>query len=181
MGWKFWEREQTEAERSLADLQAGTAPAPTPPPPAPVDPELAALEELTARADAHMSAVTQRIEDLLGPVPSDEHGTFMLEVTAVAAGADGTVELSGGATTGTVLPGAVVGLMLLPPEAAASWSADAGPFDPNDVAAMRRHLEILLRTSAQSATVVAWRPEVPAIVLSGIDPAAVTLGTMVTR
>ncbi|MCW2815425.1 MAG: hypothetical protein JWN84_2880 [Nocardioides sp.] len=181
MGWKFWEREQTDAERSLAALQAGTPPAPAPAPPAPVDPEAAALEELTARADAHMSEVTQRLEDLLASTPTEERGEYMLEVTAVSAGADGTVEVTGGATSGTVAPGAVVGLMLLPPEAAQSWSEDAGPFAHDDVPAMRRHLEILLRTTAASATVVAWRPDVPALVLSGVDPTAINVGSMVTR
>lgn len=179
-GWRFWRREPSAAERSLAALQEAAAAPPPPAPPA-VDPELAALEARASEADEHMTEVTGRIEALLAATPTDERGAFMLEVTTVSALADGTVRVSGGASDGTVAVGDLVGLVLLPPGAAESWSADSGALDPNDVAAMSQHLETLMRTSAGSATVVEWHPDEPALVLSGVDPAVVTVGSMVTR
>ena len=47
--------------------------------------------------------------------------------------------------------------------------------------ATRAHAGALLRTRAATATVVAWDPAVPRLVVSGLALEEVTVGSMVTR
>lgn len=184
MGWKFWKLKQTEAERSLAALQQqstarSTSPVPTTPtvaPPPGTQPSLTPREE---EGMAHMDGVIRQLEDMVGAAtPEGEAGRFMLEVTAVRAGADGDVVLVGGAHEGAVGPGDLVGLLVLP-----HGMATTDPTLPLEEQ-QRQHAEAWLGTRARSATVVSWRadsPDGPELVLSGLAPDDVSVGSMVTR
>lgn len=166
MGWKFWKREQTEAEQSLAALQqqaADAAPAPVPAPPEPA-PEVA----LTP-GQAHMEQVMLELGVIFAEVPREEQGRFMLEVAGIEEREDGTLLLTGGIHEGTVATAAVVGLMVVPADA-----ADVGD-DPQE------QDEALLGVRARSATVVSWTAEPPSLVVSGLRAQDVTTGSMVTR
>lgn len=173
MGWKFWRREPSEAERSLAALQAQqAAPAPPAPPPAPEPP----MDPQQAEAMEHMRRVTAELEALIADdVPVAERGTFMLEVTSVEPGPDGTLVLGGGAYEGSVAPGQLVGLLVLP-----RGLAHADP-SLSEAEGERQLVEALLGARAVRATVVDWDDAGPRLVVSGPGLGEVTVGAMVTR
>lgn len=181
MGWKFWKRDQTEAERSLADLQeqagARTQSAPLTRPdlepaigqPGPPDP-------LMEQAEAHMLQVTADVEAILGPgLDPAREPEFMLEVTAVEPRPDGTVALRGGATEGTAAAEVVVAVLVLP---VGTTHLEGDDDDPETG---RRLAEALLGARAVRATVVSWDPTTTTLVVAGPGPDEITVGAMVSR
>ncbi|MDO9456758.1 hypothetical protein [Nocardioides sp.] len=178
MGWKFWKREQTEAERSLAALQdqARTRAAPAAAsPPATAGPETDLSPEdaeTLRRAEEHLTDVAARFEGLVPTGEEPGYEPFSFEVTATRPGDGGTIVLSGGAHTGQVAPGDTVAVMVVP-----DAMKDPDAFD--DLESVRRQAELMLSLDPQAATVVSWRPESSELVVSGI--AAVTTGATVSR
>ncbi|MFB9312561.1 hypothetical protein [Nocardioides plantarum] len=173
MGWKFWKREPTDAERSLAALQEqATVRTPTTPTDQPLTPR-------EAEGMEHMNQVIRELEELMGPAtPEGEAGHFMLEVTAVRAGADGAVVLTGGVHEGAVGPDDLVGLVVLAPGMA--------EIDPSLPAAelAEQQTQAWLGTRARTATVVSWcadGPDGPELALAGLAPSDVGVGSMVMR